>query len=572
MIKNKFFILGIIILVGIAGYFSYQKFTIKKNDKIFALTQARRGLIQKTISGSGNVVSVETFDIKSSVSGRISYLMFKEGDKVKKGEVLIKIDTTDLEKQIRDLEFNLESQKINLEKLTQKNEQLKRGDELRKINESYLSIISEFIEKIPLVYDNLNKIYFDNDFQKENYVKNNLDYYLSYYFLDYRSQSNKIRNNLENLRNRFLTLSYNFNSLKIDPSKIDQSFIKDLYNLNSEYLNLIKFVLDKIRTIRENSLLNKQQHVYQNVIDEHLNQLNEIYATLFTYLNSFGDYINKLNSFYDNLQSLDLDIKNSQISIKQLELKIEDLKKDLKDYTIYSPVNGYIAKLNGKLNDNVNPSFVILTLQSSDKIAEIKLNEVDVAEVRIGNEAILTFDALPEIKLKGKVISIDSIGEVSQGVVSYKLKISFEDNPKVKIGMTVNADIVTQIKNSALIIPNNAIKTQGDQKYVETPDERDLLILNERVANFKNNLIKILSNQDLGSINIQLNYQPKIKIIKTGLSDGINTEILEGLKENEWIIIKSIINNQLLPNNQKQGFFQKLFPQPRQFIRSPGIR
>lgn len=558
--KNKFFVLGIIILIA-SAYFGYKKFISKENQNTFTLVKVRKGSIEKTVSGSGNIVSVDTFDIKSKVSGKITYLPFKEGDWIRKGELLIRLDTNDIEKQIRDLEFNLESQKINLEKLIQKKEQLQRGDEIRKINESYFNIISGFIEKFPSAYDSLNKIYFNNDFSKESNIRDNLEYYLSYYSSESRYQSEKIKNDLNNLKDKYLKLSSKFNSLKAEPLQIDQSFIKDLYNLTSDYLSLIKFVLDKIRTINENSLLSQQQHIYQSIITNHLNQLTELYSNFLVDLNNFGDYINKTNAFYDNLNNLELDIKNAQVNIKQLEVKIQDLKDELKDYEIYSPVSGYISQLNAKINDYINPSVTLLIIQSTDKIAEIKLNEVDLAEIKIGNDAILTFDALPNLRLKGKVVYINPIGEVSQGVVSYKVKIAFENNPEIRIGMTVNADIVIKSKKDALIIPNQALKMIKEKKYVEVPNEKDLIVLS-----------KLFSNLEERPINVNLNYPPQLKFIKTGLSDEKYTEVLEGLEEGDWIIVKSQSNNQQISVNQEQGLFQRFFPQPRRFIRSPGIR
>lgn len=572
--KNKFFLLLIIISIFVGGYFIYKKFLIKENNSLFTIAQVTRGSIQKTISGSGNIVSVESFDIKSKVNGKIIYLPFKEGDLVKRGELLIKLDTIDLEKQIRDLELSLESQKVSLEKLLQKKEQLQRGDDLRKINESYLNIIYDSIEKLLLTHDSLNKIYFNNDFSKESYIRNNLDYYLNNYFTDYQFQSDKIRNDLNALKDKYLNISLTFNSLKADPSQIDQNFIKNLYNLTSNYLNIIKFGLDNIRKVKEDTFLNQQVHIYQSIIDDHLNKLNKLYSDLLIDFNNFGDYINKTNTFYDNLNSLDLDIKNTQISISQLEVKIQDLKSDLtdKDYNIYSPVNGYISQLNVKVYDNIVPSQILLTIQSSSKIAEIKLNEVDATEINLSDDVILTFDALPDFQLKGKVISIDPVGEISQGVVSYKVKIGFEDNPKVKISMTVNTEIITERKDNVLIIPNQAIKTLRNQKYVYAPDERDVAILNQRFSNLEN--IKTTNNRngEERTINVNLNYPPQMKFIKIGLNDEKNTEILQGLKEGEWIIVKSPIGNQKLLNNQEQGLFQRLFPQPRRFIRSPGIR
>ena len=148
------------------------------------------------------------------------------------------------------------------------------------------------------------------------------------------------------------------------------------------------------------------------------------------------------------------------------------------------------------------------------KIAEISLNEVDVAGVKIGNKASLTFDALPDVKLSGEVAEIDTLGTVNQGVVTYNVKVIFEtDDGRIKTGMSASADIIVNTKAGALLAPNSAVKSGGDKKYVE-----------------------VLSGGEPRRINVE-----------TGLASEELTEILSGINEGDEIITRTIS-----PENQTQ--------------------
>jgi HlyD family secretion protein len=552
---KKLLLLTLIIILGIVGYFFF--FGQSNQSNVYILTRVQKGEINKYVSGSGNIVSVDNLDLRPTVSGKIIYLGVKEGNYVSRGQLLVKLDTSDLEKQIRDLEFTLQNQQINLEKLKDNYEQVKRGDDLKKIYQNNLTTFNNIFNSYPQFFDQINAIYFNDDFNDQVYKKN-LEYYLSYENSNYRELTEKYKNDLDNLKKRFVSLSKDFDFIK-SQSVLNENFVASIYDFNTDFANYVKFGLDLSRKIKDNQILTNARHTKQTVIENHISQLNSLYNNLLPYNSNLIDIKNAINSYYDKIKSLEYDIKNSDVNIEQTKTKIDDLKNDLKDYYVYSPLNGYVNTLNVKVNDLVGSGTILMNLVSKDRIAEIKLNEVDLAGVKVGSSAILTFDSLPNLKINGQVIFINPIGEVAQGVVSYKLKISFKDNPQVKIGMTVNADIVIDSKKDVLVVPNSAIKTMGNRKYVEIPDEKENLNSRE-------------------SRSVALEYPPKMVFIKTGLSDDKNTEILEGLKDGDLIILRKISgsnnSNQFSQNQQQnqQGLFQRLMPQPRQFIRSPGTR
>ncbi|MCS7183945.1 MAG: efflux RND transporter periplasmic adaptor subunit [Patescibacteria group bacterium] len=546
IILRKKFLIIILIIVSVSLIFAKNFFAKKEFGNRYLFAIAKKGEIEEYVSGNGNIVAVESFDIKPKVNGRIIYLGIKEGSFVKKGDILAKLDDKEIKDQIdnkiRQLERikldikiaqrEIENAKINLNKIQQEYENLKRGDETKDDYKNALRIINNFFISYPQDLEKIKNIYFEKDLDKEI---TNIKYYFNYYSKNFPNKDEDLKREYDILKKDFISLSENFKEIK-DSSDINYQFISDVNKFLDRNLIFIKEGLDQIRKIKEDLSFSQSKHINQNLIESHFNILNSNYDKYLDYLNQLTFIINNLNRYKDSFELKENDLKNLDNIIKQRENSLEklinelknteeDLKKlqdDLEDYIVYSPLNGYVSNLFSKLYDNVNLSTPLMTIVSQDKIVEIKLNEIDLANVKVGNKAILTFDSFPNKKINGEVIYISPTGEISQGVVWYKLKISFRNDPNIRIGMTVNADIITKSKRNVLIIPKSTLKRKDNKYYVEIPNPNEKLEV-DKDKNF-----------------INLNYPPQIVEIKTGLEDENNIQILEGLKENDIVLIKKL--------------------------------
>ena len=207
-----------------------------------------------------------------------------------------------------------------------------------------------------------------------------------------------------------------------------------------------------------------------------------------------------------------LDIASAQLTIRQRENALLDAKEALADYYIRAPFAGTLATVEAKRSDTVGSGTVIATLITEQILAEISLNEVDVAKVKVGQKADLTFDALPELTMTGTVSEIDTVGTVEQGVVTYTVKIIFDtQNNEVKPGMTANATIIIEKKDDVLIVPNSAVKTQDGRSFVQVAGDATLEppVLGERT-------------------------------IETGLGNDLQTEVISGIIEGEQIVVRTL--------------------------------
>lgn len=205
--------------------------------------------------------------------------------------------------------------------------------------------------------------------------------------------------------------------------------------------------------------------------------------------------------------------------MRQREDALGDARKNLTKYTIRAPFAGVIASVNLKQHDTTG-SGVAATVITHQRIVELSLNEVDIAKVHTGDKATLTFDALENLSLTGKVSEVGTLGTVSQGVVSYPVKIAFDtQDSRVRPGMTVNASIITNIKNDVIGVPGSAVKTNNGSSYV--------LGFNPPLEAEKGATVTAAS-------------EPIQIPVVIGISDDTTTEIVSGLEEGTQIVTRAL--------------------------------
>jgi HlyD family secretion protein len=237
-----------------------------------------------------------------------------------------------------------------------------------------------------------------------------------------------------------------------------------------------------------------------------------------------------------------LDIRSSELTIRQRQYTLADAREKLADYTVRAPFDGTIAVIDLKTGDSLSSGGIAATLIARQRIAEISLNEVDAAKIKVGQKVTLTFDAIDGLGITGEISEVDALGAVSQGVVTYGAKIGFDtQDERIKPGMSVSANIITEAKQDVLIAPNAAVKTQGPESYVDIPNET-----------IPASAIKA------GNGGNALGSAPSQKTVTIGLSNDTSTEIVEGLNEGDVIVIRTAT-----PSTAKAATGTSLFQMPR---------
>lgn len=247
---------------------------------------------------------------------------------------------------------------------------------------------------------------------------------------------------------------------------------------------------------------------YTGVTNNHLVNLLSINTNIEDYKNAF--------------LSNDLDIQSSELTVRQKENALEDAKAEMSDYYVYAPFAGVIASVD--IQKGEYSSGVIGSIITDQKVVTLSMNEVDVASLELGQEAVITFDAIEDLSVVGSVAEIDVMGDVSQGVVSYDVKLVFNsDDQRIKSGMSVSADITTEHKEEVLVLPASAVKSNDDTYYVE--------IL---IGGFNRGDQAAEQGEEISVMETE-----KVEV-EIGITDDINIEIISGLSEGDRVLEKSL--------------------------------
>jgi len=115
---------------------------------------------------------------------------------------------------------------------------------------------------------------------------------------------------------------------------------------------------------------------------------------------------------------------------------------------------------------------------------------------------------------------VDIVGTISQGVVNYNAKISFDtQDERIKSGMSASASIVVAAKQDVLVVPSGVVKTQANSSYVLVVDRNTAVT---------------------GNSGIVLTKTPAEQLVTVGLSDDTLTEIVSGLTEGDKVVSRTI--------------------------------
>ena len=140
----------------------------------------------------------------------------------------------------------------------------------------------------------------------------------------------------------------------------------------------------------------------------------------------------------------------------------------LKTSRLTAPFDGVITAVNIQAGDQVNPGTIAFRLDDVSRLmVDLQVSEIDVNSVAIGQEVILTYDAVLAREYHGQVVEISPVGIESGSVVSFAVTVELTDaDAAVRPGMTASVEIEIGRIENALLVPNQAIRGLEGQRVV----------------------------------------------------------------------------------------------------------
>ncbi len=452
-------IISIILIIIFASLFYYFVFKRTSTSVTYQYATVKRGTISSTVSATGQVAPNSQVDLKPKVNANVTGVYVKAGDRVKTGQVLFRLDATDAYKQVRDAKTSLASAQIALEKLRNpksidvmsindslKQEEDSKRDQDIKVATAYKNLLNAGLQAIPDVsYTSETAPTITGNYSKgvEGRIK----------IAVYQGGSSGYSFSATGLVNAVGQV----NTSVAQPIGDSGLYIK--WAVGTPQTNWIIDIPNK-----QSSSYLSNYNAWQSAVDTR---------------NSANDASDRaIASLKQKLADLtpsddDLDVQSAKIQVEQRENALLDAQQALSNYTITAPFDGVMASVTGDIGVSAvvassNSSTALGTIVTDKKLAQVTLNESDVVKVRLGQKANITFDAIDGLTVDGTVVEINTLGTVTSGVVTYKVKVAFNtDDARILPNMSVAVDILTDSKDNVLYVPSQAVKHDTNGYYVE---------------------------------------------------------------------------------------------------------
>lgn len=157
------------------------------------------------------------------------------------------------------------------------------------------------------------------------------------------------------------------------------------------------------------------------------------------------------------------------------------IREHLADYQILSGMNGIVTERVQDPGDLAQPGQAVLKAANPATLQVVcQVEENDLAKLRVGDQAYVVLDALPETALEAKILRIGSQVNPTNGTVETRVVLSNGAFGKLKgipllPGMTADVNVITDHLKQALVLPATAIRTEGSQLVVYKFDQNRLV-------------------------------------------------------------------------------------------------
>lgn len=415
--------------VGIAGYAFYHGFLrnnrgAASSEELYQLVPVQTGSITLKVTASGTVRPGSTYQVVPKVSGTVTEVLVKQGDVVKKGQVLVLLDDTDARERLQEARDNLavaeaklaeaqtqaklapaqnklqvEQARVNLLNAEAKLAQLKKGATPQDIEQARSQVTQAQLAV---------------DTAKKEYERNKTLF----------EQGAVTRQQLESAESKYLTA---VESLKSAQQKLDSLLAGP----------------------DPDELAAAEAAVSQAKINLSLAQANA------------------------EATSVQQQLLTAQAQVAQARNAVSAAERNLSLTRVVSPIDGTVTDVVAQVGQLAGQSSVLAVVADLTHLEVVaNVDETDVHSVRVGQQADVKVESLPGRVFNGVVESVASQGKVISSVVYFEVTVKVTDDTRtLKPGMTADVDIVLDRRANVLTIPNAALEERRGRLMARTLDE-----------------------------------------------------------------------------------------------------
>lgn len=243
--------------------------------------------------------------------------------------------------------------------------------------------------------------------------------------------------------------------------------------------------------------------------------------------------------------------ESAYYNVQSANATVKEAKDNLGRTTIYAPADGTISSLGVELGERVlgtqqmTGTELLRVANLNNMEVEVDVNENDIVKISIGDSTKIQVDAYLKKEFKGIVTSISnsaSTETTADQVTNFKVKVrilkeSYQDLIEGKPityspfrpGMTATVDIITTRKEKVIGVPISSIVVKSDTTATKIYEVKDDESEDKKVT--------AKSDKKFECVFVKDGNKAKIRIVKTGIQDDTNIEIISGLKKGDVVIV-----------------------------------
>lgn len=534
-ITKKVVIVVVLVVVALVTIISFSGIGGEKLESV----TVKRGDVYQDVVISGKIIASDTVDVLSEQSGRVVKVLADIGSTVKEGQVLAILDSGELQAKISQARADVLTAEAGLaQQLAIRETAIIELNDLKNGTRQ---------EDIDIKIANLNKaqadlrnsmqgtadLIDDTGIKADGVLRNNLDTI----FLNNNDQTSirlgftvpntQIKTDTEDGRVLAQQALNRIFSYKSDIAKIDSASLK-----SDQHILLLEKTRSEVYIIRD--LLSKVMDAIVGSSGLSSTQIAEYKSKVDTARTTISASISSINSKLDSLRSLQatVDVSSSDLnrskagaSVEEIaakEAKIREIDAQvlsqkakvqsqqailqsynvqLKKYSLVSPFAGVVSKRSIVAGQTIQPSLSAFSVISDGLLLiEANVPESDIGKLKLQDKVEIAIDAFGGDRLSGKVVVIEPAETIIDGIVNYKVKISFDTaDPRIKSGLSSSLRIETLRHENVLSIPDFAIEKRDDGYYVRRKAGDEILDVKiERGVKSMDGSIEILGGLNEG--------------------------------------------------------------------------
>ena len=444
-----------------------------------------RGEVTNELTSSGTLAAKDTYTITSLVEGEIIEADFEEGDQVEKGQVLYRIDPSDMNREIENAQKNAGYAEDSLKDAQEEYDRVQRnlnGGTFTASSSGYIKNLTVKAGDTVGQNTELAELYNDTTMK------------LKVPFLTADADTIAVGAQL------VVTLSDTGEQL---PGQvIEKSLMEETLTGGTmvKYVTLIVqnpggLTTSDSASAQSGDLVSAASGTFEPYTSDKLKYDLNSSVKVAAVLVHDGDYVTAgtpiftmtSDSYEEALKQAKNALEQAEQQVDSANSELEKQQEGLEDYTITAPISGQVISKTGKVGDkisrssNTDSSSLAIIYDLSELNFEMSIDELDISKVAVGQAVEVTADAFEDQTFTGHVTNVSLNGTNSNGVTTYPVTVSMDDKADLLPSMNVDGTIILEKAEDVLYIPTNALQ-RGNIVYV-----RDSSLTEEQKAEADNN-------------------------------------------------------------------------------------